>query len=584
MIHFLCTLPYPGMREIMNSVLSKHKDISFTCIICDNSNCIEAVSQNIGPDTDAIISRGNMAEILQEHFDIPIFKIPFSSYDILRALRSAHRVSHKFVFIGTAEMVSCAEILCDLLQYSSVVFETIYEPGDIYGVMKKHGMKGYKLFVGDQQVAVDAQKLSYNCITVVSGIESVEETVNWAIVTTKHLSAFKEKMDVCTTMFSTLRGALVVLDHSGSLIYPKPDVVSPLLLAHLRTRIQFIIRSGQTESVKKIEKSRYHVIGQNFLSGQKQYYVFRISELPKQQTAEYIKYLRNDSKEVCENDLFWGNSEKILDFLASVLRYGEMSQPLLFIGEDGTEIDELVKYLFQNSSMSGSLLIVVDCAVLRTNDITYLFQNYNSPFYKTSGIIYLKNINELPLDKLADMFSFFENTNIFNRCKIILNCYEQVFVEKISRTVDTDVFEKFITVKIPSLREHMEDIGTVSNLYINKMNIKYGKQMIGLTREAEDELSSFSWPQNITQLKRILRQAFLNSNSSYLSAMDVRSAIKESGSEATEMMGVFDLNMPLRNIEKQIINYVLKEENYNQSTTAKRLEISRTTLWRLLNE
>lgn len=267
-----------------------------------------------------------------------------------------------------------------------------------------------------------------------------------------------------------------------------------------------------------------------------------------------------------------------------MLRYGEMSQPLLFIGEDGTEIDELVKYLFQNSSMSGSLLIVVDCAVLRTNDITYLFQNYNSPFYKTSGIIYLKNINELPLDKLADMFSFFENTNIFNRCKIILNCYEQVFVEKISRTVDTDVFEKFITVKIPSLREHMEDIGTVSNLYINKMNIKYGKQMIGLTREAEEELSSFSWPQNITQLKRILRQAFLNSNSSYLSAMDIRSAIKESGSEATEMMGVFDLNMPLRNIEKQIINYVLKEENYNQSTTAKRLEISRTTLWRLLNE
>lgn len=584
MSHFLCTLPYDGMRELMNSVFSKHKDISFTSIVCDNSNCVAAVTQNMGTNTDAIISRGNMAEILSEHFDIPIYKIPFSSYDILRSLKSAWRITHRFVFIGTAEMVSCAEILCDLLQYDAVKFETIYEAGDVYGAIKKQGMKGYKLFVGDQQVAVDAQKLSYNYITVSSGIESVEETINWAIVTTKHLSAYKEKIDICTEMFHTLRGAVVVLDNAGNLVCPKPEIVTPQLLSHLRTRIPFILRNGEAESVKKIENSRYHVIGQNFMSNQKQYYVFRVSELPKQQATEYIKYLRSDSKEVQENDLFWGNSERIQKFLNTALRYAEMSSPVLFIGEDGTEGDELIKYIFQNSSLSGSLLIIIDCAVLRTNELTYLLQNYNSPFYKTNGIIYLKNVNELPLDKLADLFAFFDNTNIFNRCKIVLNCFEEGFAEKIIRSVDSEIFEKFITVRIPCLREHTEDIGTISNLYINKMNIQYGKQVIGLTQEAEQELKAFPWPQNITQLKRILRQAFLNSNASYLSVPDIRGAMRESGSEVSAVYGSFNLDQPLRSIEKQIINYVLKEENFNQTTTAKRLEISRTTLWRLLNE
>lgn len=96
--------------------------------------------------------------------------------------------------------------------------------------------------------------------------------------------------------------------------------------------------------------------------------------------------------------------------------------------------------------------------------------------------------------------------------------------------------------------------------------------------------ATIPWPQNITQLKRILRQAFLNSNASYLSVPDIRGAMRESGSEVSAAYGSFNLDQPLRSIEKQIINYVLKEENFNQTTTAKRLEISRTTLWRLLNE
>lgn len=52
---------------------------------------------------------------------------------------------------------------------------------------------------------------------------------------------------------------------------------------------------------------------------------------------------------------------------------------------------------------------------------------------------------------------------------------------------------------------------------------------------------------------------------------------------STEQSGFqFNLEQPLSDITYDIIRQVLREENNNHSQTAKRLEISRSTLWRIL--
>ena len=45
-----------------------------------------------------------------------------------------------------------------------------------------------------------------------------------------------------------------------------------------------------------------------------------------------------------------------------------------------------------------------------------------------------------------------------------------------------------------------------------------------------------------------------------------------------------DLSRPLKEIERNIIQYVYQRENMNQTLAAKKLGISRSTLWRVLNE
>ena len=283
--------------------------------------------------------------------------------------------------------------------------------------------------------------------------------------------------------------------------------------------------------------------------------------------------------------MLWGNGEKISHFIDSTIGYAELAQPIIFVGEDGTENDELVRHIYLNSSMKDSLLTLIDCAKLRSSEWEYLFENYNSPFYKTKGSIYLQNINHLSLDRINRMLTFFENTNIFRRCKILLGFQEGSFKEQKIQIQFSNYLEPYIMIRIPPLREHPEDISSISNLYTNELNIKYGKQVIGLGEDALETLENYAWPQNITQLKQILQSAVLNATSSYLSLSDIDSIMRERQTiNLLNTSSVINLNVTLREIEKQIAEYILKQENFNQTKTAKKLNISRTTLWRLLNE
>lgn len=109
--------------------------------------------------------------------------------------------------------------------------------------------------------------------------------------------------------------------------------------------------------------------------------------------------------------------------------------------------------------------------------------------------------------------------------------------------------------------------------------------------EAERLLSDFDWPHNYTQLQRVLKELVLMSeNFYYITACEVERVLSRE-----QIIGTFDvrvedqnvpldLNQSLEEINKTIARRVLAEENGNQTRTAQRLGIGRTTLWRMLQQ
>ena len=108
---------------------------------------------------------------------------------------------------------------------------------------------------------------------------------------------------------------------------------------------------------------------------------------------------------------------------------------------------------------------------------------------------------------------------------------------------------------------------------------------MGLEPEAVSLLCQYDWPWNLTQLKRVITEAIRTTTTPWIPVHTIRNLLKnETEAYTPSTHEPLNLEKPLDEIIYDIAQKILKEENYNQTRTAKRLHISRTTLWRILKK
>ena len=142
---------------------------------------------------------------------------------------------------------------------------------------------------------------------------------------------------------------------------------------------------------------------------------------------------------------------------------------------------------------------------------------------------------------------------------------------------------------LPPMRQCTAQIPAAANMCLSNLNTELTKQLLGLESGAVQLLQEFDWPGNHAQFQRILRELAIDADGPYITQEDTTRILQRERTVALEKQRnesgglLLNLEGTLDQINQQIIHRVLEEEDGNQSRTARRLGISRTTLWRLLN-
>ena len=134
-----------------------------------------------------------------------------------------------------------------------------------------------------------------------------------------------------------------------------------------------------------------------------------------------------------------------------------------------------------------------------------------------------------------------------------------------------------VTVGLPPLRERSEDISWLLSRYFSLFAEQAETELRGISSHAEDIALSHQWRGNVRELRNRVERAVNLSNGPWIMPADIFPELRNAVFDGVDPM------LPLAAVrdaaEKRQIERVLRETGGHIGVAAKRLEISRTTLW-----
>ena len=588
--HILCIAPYEGMQEIMQNIASRRSDVIMSIFLGDREEGMRILHENEGRGMDAVISRGITAELIGASSAIPVIRIVFSIYDVLRAIKTAQTLDDHFVIVGLPEVAKCARLLCDTLRYDTIHIVTIHSQEETDKALLELKEKGFSLVVGDLYAVARAQRIALRGILIVSGIESIEDAVDQAKQVVLQNRFAESRLALYRRSLETLSMKSALLDPSGEVVFSSfaADDLAALHPRFLQI-IPRLLEAGTLQFGASDDRKVYRIVGWTLRENESTYFLFQAEASDKSilDASRAIVFYSYDNLDTPAY-FFGSRSAESLQFKELVDQYAQAVHPFLLVGETGTDIDGIAAHLHRNGQWKNGSFVLINASLCSAKNWDYFLESSNSPVYSQNVTIHIKDFDRLSGEQGARLFLYLEHMKSANRVRVILSCnltsslrlddlYEQY----------PSLLSRFITLRIPSLRERPEEIWELSYLYLNELSLEYGRHVVGLTPEAGALLQKYSWPQNNAQLRKTLMQAILLTDKSYISDAEIAAVMNQTIDSPASYSGkAFDVDYgkPLKDIERDIVSIVLEKEDMNQSRAAKRLGISRSTIWRILKK
>jgi len=128
-----------------------------------------------------------------------------------------------------------------------------------------------------------------------------------------------------------------------------------------------------------------------------------------------------------------------------------------------------------------------------------------------------------------------------------------------------------ISIHLPPLRDRIEDIPLLAKHFLDKFTLKEGKAIHTLSSGAMQLLMDYDWPGNVRQLENAISHAVILAQDSVIERRHLPQFLKQAPGDPP--------STSLAENERRLILGVLHESNWNKHEAARRLKISRSTLY-----
>ncbi len=283
-------------------------------------------------------------------------------------------------------------------------------------------------------------------------------------------------------------------------------------------------------------------------------------------------------------------------------RAAETPATVLLSGESGTG-KELFAHAIHNAGKRRKKQFVrVNCAALAENLLESELFGYEKGAFTgaskggkkglfeeaTGGTIFLDEIGDVSLSLQSKLLRVLQEKEIVRVGSThpvpvdarVISATNANLREKIKEgTFREDLYYRLnvIPIRIPSLREHKDDIQLIAEHFIFKLNREYGREVRKISDEALQNLRVYNWPGNVREMENVLGMAMVT--------MGPREKVMEAshlpllpgeadGTQPLSLAPVRSLKEAVETAERHAVERALRETEGNRTEAAALLGIS----------
>jgi len=297
-----------------------------------------------------------------------------------------------------------------------------------------------------------------------------------------------------------------------------------------------------------------------------------------------------------------GKSKKIQNVYALLEDLANLDTTVLITGETGTGKSLVAKALHYGGSRAFRPLITVNCSALPENLLeSELFGHVKGAFTgaikDTQGRFQAAHGGTILLEEIGDISPTIQ-------LKLLRVLQEKEFERlgesfprkidvRVIATANRDLKEKMRTgefredlyyrlkvmeVKLPPLRERLDDTPLLVNHFCNVFKRKFGKSIERVSDEVLSTFLNYSWPGNVRELEHSLEHAFILCHGSVIAPEHIPIEIRQHSASKKSIHQRRTVQKP------EDILLVLDKTDWNKAKAARLLGIDRSTLYRRIRQ
>lgn len=590
-IRVLGIAPYEGMKTLMSNLAEEYPQMDLTLFVGDRELGLEIARANFHGNYDVVISRGDTAAMLRRDLSLPVVEIEATMYDLLCAMKLADGLDGRTAFIAASSIAESARRLCEVMGDGMEIYT--YDAQDkVEPILLELQRGSCRTVLCDALANATAKRLGMNAFLVTSSVGSIRRAFDQAMLICGSKRRMREENLFLRELIQGQISQTVVFDQEGSLFLSTLNDPGPELLELLRRELPECQNDLERRIFRNLGGMLYSIRARQISSGDQAYTAFFLDarKTPLSPSQAGIRFATRPEAESDFYDSIFSFAGTIGDFQEEIARINQSSAPVMVSGEDGTGKESMVGALYMRSVLWNHPLVSINCSLLNDKSWTFLLEHPNSPLSDGGNTLYFASVDILSPERRQLLLAVLAEMDVCRRNRVIFSCVCQP--GEFTSAVGSLFSDKLccLTLYLPPLRQMAGRIPNLVNLSLNYLNADLPRQILSVEPEAMELLQNFQWPHNYTQFRRVLGDLAVTAPGQAITAESVRQLLRKErhvgafALRAENAAVPLDLGRSLEEINQDVARRVLEETGGNQTAAAKRLGISRTTLWRLLKD